>query len=64
MIRTAISFVAGFAVAKLTADSKIIKKTKECAAKNYKKVKSASKKVAGVVKDEFTSEEEAIEKEA
>ncbi|MCP4114565.1 MAG: hypothetical protein GY737_04040 [Desulfobacteraceae bacterium] len=64
MIRTVISFAAGFAVAKLTADSKIIKKTKECAAENYEKVKSASKKVAGVVKDEFSSKEEGIEKEA
>ena len=58
MIRIVISFVAGFAVAKLTGDSKIIEKTKKCAAENYEKVKSASKKVADVVKEEFSSKEE------
>jgi hypothetical protein len=57
MIKIIISFAAGFAVAKLTSDSKIIEKTKKSAAENYEKVKSASKKVAGVLKEEFSSKE-------
>ena len=64
MVRTIIAFAAGFVVAKLTTDSKLVKRTKECAAENYQKMTSASKKVAGVVKEEFAPKEEAIKKEA
>ncbi len=64
MIRTVIAFAAGFVVAKITTDSKFIKKTKESATENYKKVAAASKKVAEVVKEEFSPKEEAIKKEA
>ena len=64
MIRTVISFALGFVVAKLTTDSKIIKETKEYAAENYKKVASASKKVAEVVKDEFAAKQEVSQEKA
>ncbi|MEA2059675.1 MAG: hypothetical protein U9P10_03960 [Thermodesulfobacteriota bacterium] len=58
MLRIIITFAAGFTLAKLTSDSKVIQKTKEQAADTYKKIKSASKKTAGVIKEEFSSKEE------
>lgn len=46
MLRTVISFAAGFAVAKLTAKSKTVEK-----------IKDTSSKVAKAVKEEFSSKE-------
>ncbi|MEA2061688.1 MAG: hypothetical protein U9P10_14525 [Thermodesulfobacteriota bacterium] len=58
MLRIILSFAAGFTLAKLTSDNSIIKKTKKQAADSYRKIKSASQKTAGVIKEEFSSKEE------
>ena len=64
MVRIIISFAAGFVVAKFTSDSKFIEKTKKSALENYEKVKSTSKKFAGVVKEEFSSKEKAAQEQS
>lgn len=64
MLRTIISFAAGFVVAKFTSDSKFIEKTQKSALENYEKIKSTSKKVAGVVKEEFSSKETPVQEKS
>lgn len=56
MLRIIVSFAAGFVVAKLTTNNKTIENLKETSCKMAKKIQTTSKKVAAVVKDEFTDD--------
>ncbi len=53
IIRIILSFAAGFAVAKIFSDSSGVEKVKKAAKENTEKIKTTSKKVAQIVKEEF-----------
>jgi len=53
MIRIILSFAAGFAAAKLFSKSSSMEKVKKAAKEKTEKIKTTSKKVAQVVKEEL-----------
>ena len=53
MIRIILSFVAGFAAAKLFSETSGMEKVKKAAKEKTEKIKTTSKKVAQIVKEEF-----------
>ena len=53
MIRIILSFVAGFAAAKFFSDNSGMEKVKKAAKEKTEQIKTTSKKVAQVVKEEF-----------
>ena len=53
IIRIILSFAAGFAAAKIFSDNSGIEKVKKSAKENAEKIKTTSKKVAQIVKEEF-----------
>ena len=53
IIRIILSFAAGFAAAKIFSDNSSMEKVKKAAKDKTEKIKTTSKKVAQIVKEEF-----------
>ena len=53
IIRMILSFAAGFATSKLFSNNSSMEKIKKSAKENTEKIKTTSKKVAEIVKEEF-----------
>ena len=64
MLRIILSFVAGFAVAKLFATKSSVEEVKAVAQKTADKITKTSRKVADVIKEEFGKKETEKPQEA
>jgi hypothetical protein len=64
MLRTIIGFAAGFVVAGFVVESASAKKFKAVAAEKAGQLKSATRKAAAAVKEEFSSKKEDAAEEA
>jgi methionine aminopeptidase len=64
MVRTLISFAAGFVIAGFVIDSASAKKFREVAGEKAAQLKSATQKAAAAAREEFCSKKEPAEEKA